>query len=229
MRRSPWPFCRVLGRDARQQAAGRIAWCGIRVHRLHEPVSMVQDAHLDAVPLLAIDLRRLAAHVVGDARGRHEVAFIRGVQEHPGAIGFAAEHSDRCNAAAVFADALRAIEPLVAMDGESCARRRGLRTPVRRHGASKIHIVRSVPSIAAVPCPRLAIFGLLLPLPDAVLLVVSPDAMVELAGQTPDDFLAARVGPAEPAGRETAQVLLGTDQNHGLAHLGDLHRCDHAG
>jgi len=74
-----------------------------------------------------------------------------------------------------------------------------------------------------------AIVRPLLPFPGVVTLIVLPDAMVELPSQTPDDFLTARVGPAEPARREAAEMRIGTNENDRLAHPDRLHGCHDTG
>ena len=47
-----------------------------------EVMAVVQHAGLHAVPLLAVDAVRLAADVIIHARGRHQIAFVGGVDEH---------------------------------------------------------------------------------------------------------------------------------------------------
>ena len=49
-------------------------------------MAMVQHAGLHAVALLAVGALRLAADVIVDAGGGHQVAFVGGVDEHPAAV-----------------------------------------------------------------------------------------------------------------------------------------------
>ena len=74
-----------------------------------------------------------------------------------------------------------------------------------------------------------AVLRPLLPPPGLRPLVVLPDAVVELAGQAADDCLVAGVGPAQAAAGEPAQVPVGRDDDHRLAHPGGLHRRRHRG
>ncbi len=48
-------------------------------------------------------------------------------------------------------------------------------------------------------------------------------AVVKLPRQSADDRLVARVGEAQPARRQAAQVLVGRDDDDRLAHFLDLH------
>ncbi len=114
-------LARTCRADSRQHAARRIAGNDVRADRLlqhAEMVTMVQDAGLHAVPLLAVGRLRLAADVIVDAGGSHQVALVGGVDEHPPAVPFAAEHGDRRDATARSGHALRAVEPLVAIDAD---------------------------------------------------------------------------------------------------------------
>ena len=74
-----------------------------------------------------------------------------------------------------------------------------------------------------------AVFGLLLPFPGLALVVVQPDAVVEVPGEAADDFLFAGIGPAEATGTEAAKVFVGGDDDDGLAHLFGLHGGGHSG
>ena len=78
--------------------------------------------------------------------------------------------------------------------------------------------------MAGVPWPLLPYSSLLLPLPRLGLVVVLPDAVVELAGEAADDGLVAGVGEPEAAAGEAAEVLVGPDDDDGLAHPLRLHR-----
>ncbi len=90
----------------------------------------------------------------------------------------------------------------------------GLEDP---HGAAGL--VERLRALALV-----AVLLALLPAPGFGLVVVLPDAMVELAGKAADDGLVAGVGPAQPAGGEPAQVPLRADHDDGLTHPSGLHR-----
>ena len=65
--------------------------------------------------------------------------------------------------------------------------------------------------------------------PGGVVLIVLPDAAIEVASQAADDGLVADVGGAEPAGREAAQMIRRLDQHDALAHALGLDRRDDAG
>ena len=64
--------------------------------------------------------------------------------------------------------------------------------------------------------------------PGGVVLVVLPDAVIEVARQAADRLLVADVGGTQPAGREPAEMLRRLDQDDGLAHPLRLNRRDDA-
>ena len=80
--------------------------------------------------------------------------------------------------------------------------------------------------MAGVPWPLLPYSSLLLPLPRLGRLIVLPDAVVELARKPADDRLVARVGEAQPAAGQPAQVFVRTDDDHRFAHPLGLHGGD---
>ena len=189
---------------------------------------VVQDAHLDTIPLFAVDVACLAPDVIRDAGGRHQIAFVAGVDEHSASIRLATEHGDRDDPAVLFLDAAGAVEPSVAMDGDLL-----LGDEIFKDLLGRVWLEDPHRPLVSVDGRRalaaIAVFGSLLPFPGVIVLIVPPDAVIELPGQTADDLLAAGVGPAEPAGRQTAQMRVGADQDHRLAHFGHLHRRRHPG
>src|SRR5690606_1302494 len=68
-------FTGRIGADPREQSAGSVAGNLIRADGFFEPVPMMQDAHLDAVPILLVNAVRFPADVILHARRRHQVAF----------------------------------------------------------------------------------------------------------------------------------------------------------
>ena len=221
-------ICRT---DSRQHAARRIAWNDIRADGLlehTEVVPMVEDSGLDPVPLLAVGRLRLATDLVLDTGSSHQVALVGGVDEHPPAIPLAAEHGHRRDTTASSGHALRAVEPLVAINAdlmrldeifEHLFRHVGLENPHRPLGA--VDRRRTLPLVA--------VLFALLPGPRARLLVVLPDPVVELARQAADDGLVAGVGEPEASAREAAQMPVWTDDDHGLSETAGLDGGDHAG
>jgi hypothetical protein len=73
-----------------------------------------------------------------------------------------------------------------------------------------------------------AVFLALLVHPRLGLLVVLPDAVVEVAREAADHALVARVGEAEAAARQPSEVLVGADDDGRLSHLLRLDRGDDA-
>lgn len=72
-----------------------------------------------------------------------------------------------------------------------------------------------------------AVFLLPLPFPGFILVVVLPDAVVEIAGSATDDLLLPGVRPSKPAGTQPPEVLVRTHDDHRLPKPLRLHRRDH--
>src|SRR5262249_14984609 len=81
---------------------------------------------------------------------------------------------------------------------------------------SKIHIVRCSPSIAGVPCLLLPYPSRFSPLPGRRLVIMHPDAVVELPRQSADDRFVARVGEPQTAAGKASQMFVGRDDDDGL-------------
>ena len=79
------------------------------------------------------------------------------------------------------------------------------------------------------PLALVAVLLALLPGPRARLVVVLPDAVIEVAREAADHRLVAGVGEAKPAAREPAEMLVRADDHDGLPHALRLDRRDHAG
>ena len=189
---------------------------------------MLQDSGLDPVPLLAVGRLRLAADLVLDAGGSHQVALVGSVDEHPPAIPFATEHGHRRDPTTRSGHALRAIEPLVAIDAdlmlldeilEYFFRHVRLEDPHRARGA--VDRRRALPLVAVLVA--------LLPGPRARLVVVLPDPVVELARQAADDGLVAGVGEPKPSARQAAEMPVWADDDDALSEASGLDGGDHAG
>lgn len=203
------------GADAGEDAGVGVAGDFVGADGFVEPVGVVEDADLDAVPGFVVDAVGLAADVVVDAGGGDEVALVGGVDEHLAVVGFAGEGADRGDACAVFGfgDAVfGAVEPLVTVDGdvvlfdevfEDLFGGVGFEDP---HGA--VGAVDGGGALAFV-----AVAGAVLPGPVFLIVVVEPEAVVELAGEAADDGFVAGVGEAEAAGGESAEVLVGADDD----------------
>ena len=137
-------------------------------------------------------------------------------------VGLAVERRDGDDAVALLLDALLAIEPGVADDRDLRFLDPGfedLLGDVRLedpHGAAGFVERFGALALVAVLLP-------LLPSPGLGLVVVLPDAMIELARKAADHGLVAGVGPAEAAGGEAAEMLLRADHDDGLAHPLGLH------
>ena len=188
-------------------------------------VAVVQHADLDAVPLFVIHALCLAAHVVVHTSSCHEVALVGGVDEHLARVGLAAQGGDGGDLLAVFLHALGAVQPLIAHHFEAeflhvvfkdllCHMR--LKDPHRAVFA--IHSGRAL-AFAAV-------FGFLLLHPGGVLVVVLPHTVVKVTRETADHGLVARVGKAETAAAQAAEMLVRRDDDDALAHLLGLHGGD---
>ena len=65
--------------------------------------------------------------------------------------------------------------------------------------------------------------------PGGVVLIVLPDAVIEVARQAADGLLVADVGRAQAAGRQAAQMIRRLDEHDALAHPLGLNRRDDAG
>ena len=198
---------------------------GLRQHA--EVMAVVQDTGLDAVPGLAVGCHRLAADVVVDSGGSHQVAFVRGIDEHLSRIAAAAQHGDRRDPLAALPHAGRTVEPLLPMDGNPVFGHQ-----VFEHLLGDVRLEDPHRAIGAVDGRRalalVAVFVGPLPLPRARLLVVPPDPMVELPGQAADHGLVAGVGEAESTTRQAAQMRVGADHDDRLAQATRLHRGHHA-
>ena len=130
--------------------------------------------------------------------------------------------------AAVFDDALAAVEPLVAIDADLM-----LLDEILEHLLGHVRLEDPHRPLRAVdrrrPLALVAVLLALLPLPRLGLVVVLPDALVELAREAADDRLVAGVGEAEAAARQAAEVLVRADDDDGLAQALRLDGGDHAG
>ena len=220
-----------VGRDQRQEAAPRISRRLERVHRHGEEVLVVEDAHLIAVPFLAIDGVRLAAHVIPHTRGGHEVAFVGRIDEHlarePSARNvWTGERGDRFDPGARGAvgrrhelDAPLAVEPRLADDLDPVLSEPVLEDPLGHVRLEEPHrIVDRVGFLHTLPENPKRVARL--PLPGLGPLVVLPDATIKLPREPPDRAALATVGVAEAAAREPAETLVGRDDHD----IGPEHR-----
>ena len=193
-----------------------------------EVVPMVEDARLDAVPLLAVGRLRLAADLVLDASGSHKIALVGGVDEHPPAIPFAAEHRHRRDPSARSGHALRPVEPLVAIDADLM-----FLDEIFEHFFSRVRLENPHRTLGTVDrrrsLPLVAVLFALLPGPCARLLVVLPDPVVELARQAADDGLVAGVCEPEASARQATEMPVRTHDDDALSQTTGLDGGDHAG
>src|SRR5690606_28015729 len=104
-------FARPVPIDARQQPAGRIARRAVRIDWLDE-LMVNGPAGLHAIERFTVLRVGFAADVIAHASGRHQVAFIGGVDEHLAAERLAAFHGDGANPAVLLLDAGAAVETL---------------------------------------------------------------------------------------------------------------------
>ena len=128
------------------------------------------------------------------------------------------ERGDRRDAVAVLADTLLAVEPGVTDDRDLQLRDPCLENTLGHVRLEDPHRARDLVDGRGA-LALVAVLVAPLPAPGFGFLVVPPHAMVELAGQAPDDGLVARVRPAEAAGGETAEVALGADHHDRLVHV----------
>ena len=185
-------------------------------------MTMVEHAHLDAVMLLVINAIGLATDVIIDTRSGHEITFIGRINEHLPGKGLPAQCGDRRDLVTVLRHALGAVEPLVTHHFDTelldvifedllrCMRfedPHGAVLPIHRRSALAL----------------VAILRLLLLHPRLGLLIVHVDAMVEVACQTTDHRLVARIRESKTTAAEAAEMLVRRDNDDGLAHLLHLH------
>lgn len=200
----------------------------MRINRLGEVVAVVQHSDLNAVPLLVVHLACLATNVVVYAGCRHEVALVCSVDKHQAFVGFARQRTDRCNAAVAQRDAVVTIQPLVAIDANIGVGKHLLENDLGDVGLKDpLGPTAGVDRRGALAAVAERFVGL--PTPCVGLLVVLPNAVVELAGQATDDRLVAGIGPAQPGRRETTKVNLRAYERHAPAEPRRLHRRNHTG
>jgi len=111
----------VVARQSRlnqwQQSTGGIAWLDVGIDVLDElVVNRILDLH--SVQRFTVRLVAFSANMIGNAGGRHQVAFVSRVDIHHATVSFAGFHRDRDDTCAVFLNALFPIEPLAEDDGD---------------------------------------------------------------------------------------------------------------
>ena len=138
-------------------------------------------------------------------------------------VGLSVERSDGDDPVALLLYAILAIEPGVADDRDfrflhprlvDVLGHVRLEDPHRAVGA-----VEGLRALAFV-----AELFPFLPAPCLGFVIVLPDAMVELPREAANHRLVAGVGPAKPAGGESAQMLLRADHHDGFVHPLGLNR-----
>ncbi len=72
---------RRIRADAWQQPAGRIAWLDVWIDLVFKPMFVMQGADLNAVPGFTVLRVGFAPKRIGDLRGGHQIAFIRGIDK----------------------------------------------------------------------------------------------------------------------------------------------------
>src|SRR5262245_5869462 len=194
-------FARRRRANTRQHSTFRVAGNDIRADLLFyraEMMTVVQHAGLHAVPFLAVNARRFPAYVIIDAGGGHQVALVSGVDEHLPRVAFAAERHDRSDAGAVFFHAVLAVEPLVAVNNDLM-----LLDQILEDLFGDVRLENPHRALLAVnrrrALPLIAIFLALLPRPGRGLVIMFPDAVVELARQPANDGFVASVREAQTA------------------------------
>ncbi len=174
-----------------------------------------------AVQRLTIRRVGFAPEAVRDAGRRHQVTFVARVDEDAARVARAAQRGDGGDACAVFLDAVGAVQPFVAAYVERVVGDEGFED---LFGDVRLEHPHAVGVGVVVAVLR---FGLLLPA--RVVVVGFLDAGVKVTAQSANHRIVAGVGPAQALRGESAQVLLGADQNHALLQLFGLHGRDHAG
>ena len=101
-----------------QQAAVGIAGYFVGADVGFEPVAVVQDAGLDAVPSLVVDAVGFAADVIADAGGGQQITFVGGIDKDFSFKPITGEGGDGDDFGTVFFDAFVAVEPRFADYGD---------------------------------------------------------------------------------------------------------------
>ena len=213
--------------DTGQEAGLRVAFNDVGINLACKLVRLGMP-ELDAVKGLIEGRVGFTTKGVADASGSHQVTFVGGVDEHTASKATFTQRGDRNDAAILFLNPLGAVEPLVAFDGqleflhvifEDFLGDRGLKDP---HGTlGRIHCHRALAFVSEL------LLGFMLP--GTRLLVGLPDAVVEVTGEAADDGLVTGVSEAQATTREAAEVLVGADDDDGLAHLLRLNGSDDGG
>ncbi len=170
------------------------------------------DRLLHPVELLAVGLRRPAADRVADPGGRHQIAFVGGVDEHPSPVGLVVERRDRRMRPSFSPRHLVRSRQASRTTGTLASAIIESKTFFSAAWGSNIHIaLLAVDGRSSGPCCH--ILPLLLQ-PGSVVLVVPPDGgrTREPARSPP----APGVGPTEASACQAAQMPF-RDKDHGPA------------
>ncbi len=174
---------------------------------------------IESLPVLAV---RFPTHRETHARSGHEVALVGGVDEHPAGKSVSGEHLDGENAAILLFNPVRAIEPLVAVHRDVVFLHEFLEDPLRHVRFENPHGALATVDGGRALSP-VSVLGALLPLPGCVVLVILPDAVVELPGESADHALLSGVGPAQASRGKSAEMLVRAHDHDRLAHALGLH------
>jgi len=186
----------VAGLNEWQPPAGRVAGLQVRIHRDGELVlGGFRPNPVERFSVLGIGF---PPHRVADPGLGHQVAFIRGVNKHAGAVNLAILHDDLPNARALPGDGSQALLKIDRRAGfaehleQELFRHARLEGP--HGGVRPFEFVR--PGTAR---PVLDVIGACLEPPRLIPRVMLRHAPVKLAGQAADDPFVADVGRAQSA------------------------------
>ncbi len=181
-----WRFCA----DTWQQTTRRITGSSVGIHRFLKPVTVVKNADLNAVPRFVVDSVRFTSDVIINAGARDQITFVCCVHKHAPMKSSAAKHRDGFDATIhqVYAFVRTAVQPFIAKHGNVCFGDHFFKDVFRDMRFKNPHRC-SVTSAARRTLIAIAELCLILPLPCVRLLIVLPDAMVEITTQPADGVL----------------------------------------
>ena len=209
--------------NAGEESARPVSLDDIRVNAVHQLVAA--PSPLDSVYGLPVDGVRLAPYGIGDSRRRHEIAFVRRVDEHARAVHGPSLHANRAYAAAFQNhSAFSAVEAFALHHAYSVPLHPALEDGERRRRLEAPHGVRlGLETPVARRLHLRGVFAARLARPMRLVAVPRGDGFVELARYASVGLLVADVGASESAGGESADSARGLYQDHVYPHPLRLH------
>src|SRR5690606_816531 len=219
-------FAGMFAGNTPNQAAGGIARHLVGRNIGCEPMLVVQDASLYAVPFFPVCVAAFPAYVVANTRRGHQVAFVSGINKDFAFKGFSAEGFYRNDPAVFNLYAPFPVQPFVPeyLQAEFfnvvfkyLLGHMRFKNP---HGI--VETVHGGGSLSLV-----AVLGLFLPFPGFGPVVVLPNPVIEVARESTDHIFVSRVGITQPSGRKSAQMDIGRNDQNRFAHFFRLNGGDH--